>query len=110
MVMDVVRPGAMLEVAVVVFQVLGVATLCVSRLATTRTWAMRGRAGFVVALFGLGAAGALVGLHDSEFAVFAGATVTALLIGMTIGGGAGVATDATAILGGVENPLAPAVS
>ncbi|HWE40632.1 MAG TPA: hypothetical protein VG406_29065 [Isosphaeraceae bacterium] len=110
MVMAQVRPSALLELTVVVFQVLGVVTLCLSRLATTRSWALRGRSGFVVALLGLGVAGALCGRHDSEFALFAGATMTALLIGMTIGGGAAATTDARPILGGVDSPLTTAVA
>jgi hypothetical protein len=105
-----VRPFALLELAVVVFQVLGVVTLCVSRLATTRSWATRGRSGFVVALLGLGVFGALCGRQDSEFALFAGATMTALLIGMTIGGGAAAATGAEPALGGVDSPLATAAA
>ena len=40
-----------------------------------------------MALFGLGIAGALCGRHDSEFALFAGGTMTVLLIGMTMGSG-----------------------
>jgi hypothetical protein len=43
--------------------------------------------GFVVGMVGLGIAGALCGRHDSEFALFAGGTMTLLLIGMTSGGG-----------------------
>jgi hypothetical protein len=50
-------------------------------------WASRGLVGFLVGLFGLGIAGALCGRHDSEFALFAGGTMTVLLIGMTVGSG-----------------------
>src|SRR5262249_4921231 len=39
-----------------------------------------------------GIVGALCGRHDSEFALFAGGTLTALLIRMTPGGGATAAT------------------
>jgi hypothetical protein len=83
------RLCAMLELAVILFQVVGVIALCVSRLlppSSTR-WANRGRAGFVVAMFGLGLAGAFCGRHDSDFALFAGGTMTILLIGMTMGNG-----------------------
>ena len=38
-------------------------------------------------MVGLGVAGAMCGRHDSEFALFAGGTMTVLLIGMTMGGG-----------------------
>jgi hypothetical protein len=50
-------------------------------------WSSRGQVGSIIALFGLGFAGALCGRHDSEFALFAGGTMTVLLIGMTIGSG-----------------------
>jgi uncharacterized membrane protein YcfT len=82
-----VRPAAVLELMVVLFQVFGVAALCLSRLLPATRWAARGRVGFVVALVGLGIAGALCGRVDSEFALFAGGTMTALLIGMTLGNG-----------------------
>ena len=74
---------AVLEVFVVLFQVMGVLTLAFSRLIPS--WGIFGRVGFVVALIGLGVAGALCGRHDSEFALFAGGTMTLLLIGMTAG-------------------------
>ena len=83
-----VRPCAVFEFSVMLFQVFGVAALCLSRLlpATSARWARGGRAAFVVALVGLGLAGALCGRHDSDFALFAGGTMTVLLIGMTMGG------------------------
>jgi hypothetical protein len=74
-----------LEIMVVFFQVCGVMALCLSRLMPRSAWCYRGKIGFIVALFGLGIAGALCGRHDSEFALFAGGTMTVLLIGMTIG-------------------------
>jgi hypothetical protein len=74
------------EVLVVLFQVCGIMGLCLNRLMPGSTrWASRGLIGFIVALFGLGIAGALCGRHDSEFALFAGGTMTVLLIGMTVG-------------------------
>ena len=79
---------AVLEVLVVFFQVCGIMGLCLNRLAPRSAWSFRGKIGFIVALFGLGIAGALCGRHDSEFALFAGGTMTVLLIGMTIGGSA----------------------
>jgi hypothetical protein len=79
---------AVLEALVVCFQVCGVMGLCLTRLVPRSAWAYRGKIGFIVALFGLGIAGALCGRHDSEFALFAGGTMTVLLIGMTIGSGA----------------------
>jgi hypothetical protein len=81
-----VSPAAIFEVLVVLFQLCGILGLCLHRLMprTTR-WPSRGQAGLIVALFGLGIAGALCGRHDSEFALFAGGTMTVLLIGMTMG-------------------------
>ncbi len=77
---------AVFEMLVVLFQFCGILGLCMSRLMprTTR-WFSRGKVGFVIALVGLGVAGALCGRHDSEFALFAGGTMTVLLIGMTAG-------------------------
>jgi hypothetical protein len=76
------------EVMVVLFQVCGIMGLCMNRLLPRSTrWPSRGQAGLIVALFGLGIAGALCGRHDSEFALFAGGTMTVLLIGMTMGSG-----------------------
>jgi hypothetical protein len=85
------RLCAILELMVVFFQVIGVAALCLSRLlpSTSSRWVYRGRIGFVVAMVGLGVAGAFCGRHDSEFALFAGGTMTILLIGMTSGSGQG---------------------
>lgn len=77
---------ALLEILVLVFQICGVLGLCLCRLAPSSTrWAARGRVGFIIALFGLGITGAFCGQHDSEFGLFAGGTMTFLLIGMTIG-------------------------
>ena len=87
-----VRIDGVLEVAVMMFQVFGVATLCLTRLVPATRWADRGRVGFVFALVGLGVFGALCGRHDSEFALFAGGTMTFLLIGMIMGSGSNPST------------------
>ena len=80
---------AIFEILVVLFQVCGIMGLCLNRLMPRSTrWSSRGQVGSIVALFGLGIAGALCGRHDSEFALFAGGTMTVLLIGMTMGSGA----------------------
>jgi hypothetical protein len=79
------RTDAVLEIAVMMFQVFGVAMLCLTRLMPATRWAEKGRVGFVLAMIGLGIAGAWVGRHDSEFALFAGGTMTFLLIGMIAG-------------------------
>ena len=78
---------AVLEGFVMLFQVIGVGSLCLSRLVPGTRWANRGKSGFVLAVIGLGLAGALCGRHDSQFALFAGVTMTALLIGMIAGSG-----------------------
>jgi hypothetical protein len=83
-----VRLEAILEMIVMVLQVCGVVALCMTRLVSAARWAERGRVIFIIAMVGLGVAGALCGRNDSEFALFAGGTMTALLIGMTIGNGA----------------------
>jgi len=97
---------SMLELAVILFQVFGVGALCLNRLMPTTAWADRGRIVFVIALIGLGIAGALCGRHDSEFALFAGGTMTVLLIGMTMGGGPSEATGTVGRLAGAETNLA----
>ena len=106
MVMFSVHVFAWLELAVMIFQALGVTGLLVHRLAATPRWAERGRNGFVVAVIGLGVVGALCGRHGSEFGLFAGGTMTFLLIGMTIGTGHVHATDARGTLSGAEPTLA----
>lgn len=82
-----VRIDGVLELAVMLFQVLGVTMLCLYRLVPATRWADRGRIGFVVALVGLGVFGALCGRNDSEFGLFAGGTMTFLLVGMILGSG-----------------------
>lgn len=91
-----VGPCGVLEVTVMLFQVAGVTALVLSRLLPSHRWGERARSGFVVAMVGLGIAGALCGRHDSEFSLFAGGTMTVLLIGMTMGGGSGDTSDEVA--------------
>src|SRR5208283_1449571 len=76
---------AVLELLVVFFQVCGIMGLCLSRLMPRSAWTYRGQIGFIVALFGLGIAGALCGGHDAECGLFAGGGMTVFPIGMTIG-------------------------
>ena len=87
------RVDAVLEVVVMMFQFIGVVMLCLTRLVPETRWADRGRIGFVFALVGLGIFGALCGRFDSEFALFAGGTMTFLLIGMVAGSGTTHATS-----------------
>jgi hypothetical protein len=81
-------PGALLELVVMAFQMTGVAALCLSRLMPATRWGGRGRVALILSLLGLGISGALCGHHDSEFGLFAGGTMTVLLMGMIMGGGA----------------------
>jgi uncharacterized membrane protein YcfT len=89
------RICALLELTVMLFQVAGVMALCLNRLLPATRWAAHGRTGSVVALVGLAVAGALCGRHASEFGLFAGVTMTVLLIGLTTGNGSGC-TDSEA--------------
>jgi hypothetical protein len=101
-----VRLCTLLDLSVVLFQVVGVAALCVWRLMPANRWAERGRMGFVIAVLGLGIAGALCGRHDSEFALFAGVTMTLLLIGMNLGSGPIDATHPAPMRASAEARLA----
>ncbi len=83
-----VRACLLAETFVMLFQVVGVAGLCLSRLAAGTSWARRGHLVFLVAILGLGAAGAIAGRNDSVFGLFAGGSMTLLLIGMISGSGA----------------------
>jgi len=106
MVWSSVRMCAVLELLVVVFQVAGVTSLCLSRLSGPGRWADRGRIGFVLALVGLGLAGTFCGRYDSVFALFAGTTLTLLLIGMTLGSSRDDTSGTTYRLGVAEPKLA----
>lgn len=91
-----VRAESVLECVVAFFQITGVAALFVTRLAASTRWAAGGRFALIIAVIGLGLTGALCGFHDSKFALFAGGTITALLIGMTVGDHSFERTDALA--------------
>lgn len=103
MVWSYTRLCAVLELSVMLFQVFGVAALCLNRLFPATRWADRGRTGSIVALVGLAITGAVCGRQASEFALFAGVTMTILLIGMTTGNGCGRSDSA----GDARNRLAP---
>ena len=100
------RLYASFELLVMAFQVFGVVALCLCRLVPTSRWAARGRAGFVVAVVGLGVCGAFCGQYSSAFALFAGGTMTLLLIGMIVGSGHADTTAPTGQLTGPEPRLA----
>jgi uncharacterized membrane protein YccC len=95
-----------LELLVVAFQVVGIGSLLLARLMPTTPWALRGKVALILALFGLGVVGALCGHHDSEFAQFAGLTMTVLLIGLTIGGSPGRVSEGEEWGGVAEAPYA----
>jgi hypothetical protein len=97
------RVCAVLELTVMLFQVFGVGALCLNRFLPATRWARRGRVGSIVAVIGLAVAGALCGRHASQFGLFAGMTMTVLLIGMTTGNSSGSA-DST---GPSRMPLGP---
>jgi hypothetical protein len=93
------RAADLLELTIMLLQVVGVVSLAVCRLGSGTRSSHWARAALFLAMFGLATAGALVAHHDSEFGLFAGGTMTILLIGMTIGGkspsfGAGMADSA----------------
>lgn len=97
------NPSVVTELFVMFFQTFGVACLFLHRLTSNRSpWHAPARAGLIVALLGLGLSGAFCGRHDSEFALFAGGTMTVLLIGMTMGSGNIDAVDATHPLADAE--------
>lgn len=96
--------AALLELFVILFQVVGVVGLVVNRLMPRSRLAELGRVGFVIGVLGLGIAGALCGRHDSEFALFAGGTLTVLLIGMTSGSGSSHEPHVPALAGSMAEP------
>jgi hypothetical protein len=79
------RPGFVFESLVMLFQLIGLASLILSRLLPQNRWTGRGRAVFIVALLGLGVAGAICAHHRSSMGLFAGGTMTFLLVGMIAG-------------------------
>jgi hypothetical protein len=81
-----VHTCAALEFTVFLLQFLGVVSLFASRLAPGPRWADWGRMCLVLTLLGLGVVGCLLSAHNSEFSLFAGGTITVLLIGTTVGG------------------------
>jgi hypothetical protein len=99
------HPGVLSETLVMVFQLAGLAGLCLSRLLPGTPWDGRGRAVVLVALIGLGVAGAVCGRQESAFGLFAGGTMTVLLIGMIAGGGRTDANGAPVLADGVETRL-----
>lgn len=83
----IVRPGVAVEIAVILFQLLGLVALALSLTAPAPRWARRARRLFILAVLGLGISGALCSQYDSSFALFAGVTMTAYLIGASVATG-----------------------
>lgn len=81
-----VRVTALIECCVLACQLAGALALIVTRLLPTTRLARGARLVFVLAMIGLAAGGAICGSQDSDFGLFAGGTMTVLLIGMITGG------------------------
>lgn len=79
------RFADVVEAAALVFQVIGIATVFGSRLWPCDRVRRYCRIGGLMALVALGTTAALCTQFDSKFALFGGATMTFLLIGMTWG-------------------------
>ncbi len=82
-----VRFCAVLDSMVILFQILGVLTLFLCRSRAVPGLAKPARIIYVVAVVGLGLAGTLCGHLGSDFGLFAGLSMTGLLIAMTLGCG-----------------------
>jgi hypothetical protein len=81
------RVRTMLDLAVVIFQVTGVASLMLGRFVPKSRLALPGRVGFVTAMIGLGIAGTLCAWYGSQFALFSGGSMAVLLNGVILGAG-----------------------
>ncbi|GIW88044.1 MAG: hypothetical protein KatS3mg108_2368 [Isosphaeraceae bacterium] len=70
---------------IVMLQMVGVLGLVLSRCLPSHRWGVRGRRLLVLAMIGLGLAGVVHGQHRSGEALFAGATMAFLMVGMISG-------------------------
>ncbi len=95
-------PGFLFESLVMLFQVVGLATLIFSRLLPSGRWTRRCKAMFIMALLGLGMAGAICAHHRSSMGLFAGGSVTFLLVGMIAGSHTAAPLGAHGISGSIE--------
>lgn len=75
------------ELAVVLFQVLAVAGMCLAHLVPTGWWTVLGRRTFVGAMIGLGMSGCSCGVYGSDFSLVAGATMGVLFVLSLLGRG-----------------------
>ncbi len=80
-----IRPTAVCQSIVMLFQFLGILGLLLSRLMPASIWARRGKLIFLLGLIGLGFAGVLSGSQPTGSSLMAGGTITALLVGMNLG-------------------------
>ena len=79
------RQGFVFESLVMLFQVIGLGGLVLSRLIPSNRWTGQGTRVFIIALVGLGMAGAICSHHHSSMGLIAGGTLTFLLVGMIAG-------------------------
>jgi hypothetical protein len=79
------RVRTVLNVAVVTFQVAGVACFLLSCLVPQSRVGRQGRVVFVTAMLGLGVTGSLCAWFGSEFALFAGGSMAVFLNGVILG-------------------------
>lgn len=75
-----VRPAVAVELAVVLFQVMGFGTLLLTAMVHRSFFRLPCRWLFIVSLVGLGLASMICSQFDSKFALFGGATLTFFLI------------------------------
>jgi hypothetical protein len=100
-----IRSGFVFDSLVLVFQLAGLAGLVASRFMPATRWAGRGRLLVLLALLGLGVAGAICHHHRSGMGLSAGGTMTILLVGMISGSQTSGATPATAPTDPLARPL-----
>ncbi len=101
-----VRVTALIEFGVMICQFAGALGLITSRLMPRTRLARGGRLVFVLSMVGLAIGGAICGSQDSDFGLFAGGTMTVLLIGMIAGSAPVHAIDRPSLAELVESSLA----
>jgi hypothetical protein len=79
------RPGFVFESLVMLFQMVALTTLVLARLLPRHRWTHFGKAVFTWAIVGLGVAGSICAHHQSTMGLFAGGSVTFLVVGMIAG-------------------------
>jgi hypothetical protein len=99
------RSGMLLETLVLLFQVAGVGGLVLSRFLSGTAWARRGRRVVLITLVGLAALGSVCNPHSSGMGLYAGGTMTILLVGMISGGSPRRSSDSVVPSEVIERPL-----